>query len=275
MKIRQALIWGAKNLNKFASSALDAEVLLVFVLKKDKTWLFSHLNIDLSAKLINKYKKLISRRKKGEPVAYITNHKEFFGLDFYVDESVLIPRPETELLVDEALKFRKKKMKILDVGTGSGNIIISIMVNSKQLTDNRYYATDISSEALKIAQKNAKKHKVFSKIKFIHSDLFDNLYKIKFDLIVANLPYLQKQDIKGEITYEPKRALLGGEEGVAIIKRFLLGSKNYLAKNGKIIIEIDPRQAKTIKDMAKNIYPDKKVLLKQDLSKLDRMMILR
>jgi release factor glutamine methyltransferase len=274
MKIRQALIWGAKNFKKSKSSALDAEVLLVFVLKKDEAWLFSHLDGDLTSNKINKYQKLISCRKKGKPIAYIVHHKEFYGLDFYVNKSVLIPRPETELLVDEALKFGKKKMKILDVGTGSGCIIIALAVNSKPLTNNKYYATDISQKVLKIAQKNAKKHNI--EIHFIKSNLFKNISKnLKFDLIVANLPYLQKQDIKGEIIYEPKRALLGGEEGVAIIKRFLLGSKNYLAKNGKIIIEIDPRQAKTIKNMAKNIYPDKKVLLKQDLSKFDRMMILR
>ena len=294
MTIKEAIEFGAKQLKESKTPTLDAEVLLVFVLKKDKAWLLSHLDDDLSSKITNKYKKLISRRKKGEPIAYIIQHKEFFGLDFYVDESVLIPRPETELLVDEALKFRKKKMIILDVGTGSGCIIVAI---AKSLSDChsrldresinkidscfrrndkavKFYATDISQKALKIAKKNAKKHKV--KIKFIKSNLFKNIPKnLKFDLIVANLPYLQKQDIKGEIIFEPKRALLGGEEGVAIIKRFLLGSKNYLAKKGKIIIEIDPRQAKIIKNMAKNIYPQKKVLLKQDLSKLDRMMILR
>lgn len=280
MKTRQALIWGAKELKNLKSSAIDAEVLLIFIIKKDKTWLFSHLDGDLSSKIINKYKKLISRRKKGEPIAYIIQRKEFFGLDFYVDKSVLIPRPETELLVELALdqiSNQKYQIKnILDLGTGSGCIIVSLAKNLKPISYKlkpRYYASDISFESLKVARKNARKHK--AKIHFIKSNLFENIPSIKFDIIIANLPYLQKKDIKGEIIHEPKRALLGGEEGVAIIKRFLLGSKNYLAKKGKIIIEIDPRQTKIIKNMAKNIYPDKKVLLKQDLSQLDRMMILR
>jgi release factor glutamine methyltransferase len=273
MKIRQALIWGVKNLNNSKSSALDAEVLLVFVLKKEKTWLFSHLDDDLSSKLINKYKKLILRRKKGEPIAYITHYKEFFGLDFYVDKNVLIPRPETELLVEETLKYAKKKKKILDIGTGSGCIIIAMAVNSKPLIDNKYYATDISQKALEIARKNAKKHKV--KIHFIKSNLFKNIPKnIKFDIIIANLPYLDPRWIDAELLNEPQASLNGGKNGLAIINNFLSQTKNYLKKNGRIILEIDPRQKESSQKSAKDYFPSKNVTLKKDLSGLPRAIII-
>jgi release factor glutamine methyltransferase len=291
MKIRQALIWGVKNLNNSKSSALDAEVLLVFVLKKEKTWLFSHLDDDLSSKLINKYKKLILRRKKGEPIAYITHYKEFFGLDFYVDKNVLIPRPETELLVEETLKYAKKKKKILDIGTGSGCIIIAmaktlshshsefISESNKMLKQVqhdkkiKYYATDLSNKALEIARKNAKKHK--AKIHFIKSNLFKNISKnLKFDIIIANLPYLDPRWIDAELLNEPQASLNGGKNGLAIINNFLSQTKNYLKKNGKIILEIDPRQKESTKKSAKNYFSSKNVTLKKDLSSSPRVIII-
>ncbi len=286
--ITEALKFATKELKKSKTPALDAEVLLIFVLKKDKTWLFSHLDGDLSPKLINKYKNLIFRRKKEEPIAYITHHKEFFGLDFYIDESVLIPRPETELLVEETLKFRKKGARILDLGTGSGCIIVAIAVNSKpqhqnfwcqgkQKTVNKYYATDISSKALEIAQKNAKKHKVLSKIKFIKSDLFVSIPKnIKFDIIIANLPYLnKKQAQKASLSPEPQKALDGGKDGLRMIGAFLNGAKKCLKRKAIIIFEIDPGQKNKIKGLAKSIYPHKRVRIKKDLAGLERMVILR
>jgi len=269
-------------LNYSGVSTLEAEVLLCYLLKKDRAWLYSHQDDILARDRARRYHKLIARRQKGEPIAYITGHKEFFGLDFYVDQNVLIPRPETELLVEKTIqvlksyKLQAKKLNILDLGTGSGNIIISIRVNSKQITVNRnnYYATDISKEALKVAKKNAKKHKVFSKIQFIHSDLFDNLYEIKFDLIIANLPYLDKKWIDKELKSEPKNAFDGGKNGLEIIEKFLQKTNCYLAKNGIILIEIDPRQRNKIKKLAKKYFPNKKLTIKKDLSKFDRIVIL-
>jgi len=282
MKIRQALIWGAKELKNLKSSALDAEVLLSYVLKKDKSWLLANLDKDLSEKQLTKFKKTIFQRKKGVPVAYITGHKEFYGLDYYVDKNVLIPRPETELLVEEALKL-KNEPKILEMGTGSGCVIISMIVSSKpkhqnlwcqgkQLTDNKYYASDISIGALKIARKNARKHKV--RIHFIKSNLFQKIPKdTKFDIIIANLPYLDPKWIKGELKYEPKMALDGGLKGVKIIDKFLKKATSYLSKNGIILMEIDPRQTKFIKNKAKKYLPNKKIFFKKDLSKNNRVVI--
>ena len=212
MTIKEAL--------EFDNYSLEAEVLLCYVLKKDKSWLYSHQFNILSSDRTRRYQKLIVRRKEGVPTAYLTHSKEFFGLNFYVSESVLIPRPETELLVEGALKFRKRRPKILDVGTGSGNIIISIAKNRK----GDFYASDIAAESLKIARKNAAKHKV--KIKFYKSDLFKNLPQIKFDLIIANLPYLWNNYPK----FEPRTALDGGKNGLKIIENFFKQTNYYLPK---------------------------------------------
>ena len=257
MKIKEAL-----KLNNYS---LAAEVLLCFVLKKDKTWLLSHPYDILTSDQTRRYQKLIFRRQKGEPVAYLINHKEFFGLDFYVDESVLIPRPETEILIEEGLKILKfKNLKILDLGTGSGNIVISLAKNIKA----NFYASDISQKALKIAQKNAKRHKV--KIKFIKSDLFANMSHIKFNLIIANLPYLWKKFPK----FEPATALNGGKNGLEIIEKFLCQVKKYLDIKSVILIEIDPRQTKQIKELSKKYLPEKKIKIKKDLADLDRIAII-
>lgn len=276
MTIKKNLEFGIKQLKESKTPEIDAEVLLYHLLKKDRAWLYTHQDDALTSDQTQKYQNLISRRKKGEPLAYLTNHKEFYGLDFYVNKFVLIPRPETELLVEEALEqisnLKSKISNILDIGTGSGAVIISLAKTLKAISYKlkpKYYATDISNDALKIAKKNAKKHKV--KINFIKSDLFNNISnQLKFDLIVANLPYLWDKLPQ----FEPKIALSGGKNGLEIINRFLEEAKNYLSPKGAIIIEFDPRQTQTIKNIAKNIYPDKKISLKKDLAKLDRMLIL-
>lgn len=282
MKIRQALIWGIKNFKNSKSSVLDAEVLILRSLKQKnkrtkeqitKSFLYTNPEFKLSQTIQKKFKKLIKKRAVGIPVAYLTHHKEFFGLDFYVDKNVLIPRPETELLVEEALKYVKKKKKILDIGTGSGCIIIAMAVNSKPLIDNKYYATDISQKALKIARKNAKINKV--KIHFIKSNLFKNIPKnLKFDIIIANLPYLDPRWIDAELLNESRASLDGGKNGLAIINNFLSQAKNYLKKNGKIILEIDPRQKESTKKSAKNYFSSKNVTLKKDLSGSPRVIII-
>ena len=295
MKIKKAL--------EFDNYSLESEVLLCYLLKKDKPWLYSHQDDILTSDRTRRYQKLIFRRKKGEPIAYITHHKEFYGLDFYIDKNVLIPRPETELLVKEALDYcsseaRTKKVsssrppkaasnskyRILDLGTGSGCIIVAIATNPKSLPADatrqtlqagkilnfKFYATDISQKALKIAQKNAKKHKV--KIKFYKSDLFKNIpANLKFNLIIANLPYLWNN----YPPFEPRLALDGGGDGLEIIKKFLKQAKNHLNKRSTILLEIDPRQVSKIKKLIKKYLSKKKVSIKKDLAGLDRTAILR
>lgn len=274
MTIKEAL--------KLDNYSLEAEVLLLHSLKHkntrtlkqiSKSFLYSNSDFKLSLKAERKFKKLINKRATGVPVAYLTHHQEFYGLNFYVDGSVLVPRPETELLVELALEIIKNQeyriKNILDLGAGSGNIIISIIVNSKQITDNSFYATDVSAKALKIAELNAKKHQ--AKINFIKSDLFKNIpEKLKFDLIIANLPYLWKNFPK----FEPLTALDGGKDGLKIIEKFLQEVGSYLSPKGIILIEIDPRQAKKIKKLSKKYLPDKEIAIKKDLAGLDRVAVL-
>lgn len=257
------------------SAEIDTQILLEFVTKKSREFLLSHPEYELSAKEYESILKLVDRRKSIYPMAYITGQKEFFGIDFEVTPDVLIPRPETELLVENALDFLKarscKPTAVLDIGTGSGNIIISIAkANSLKLTANSYFASDISVNALKVAKKNAKKHSVEKQIEFIQSDLFENI-KGKFDLIIANLPYvpIDGSDDK-EIKFEPQSAIFSKDNGTEIIKKFLDQTQDHINKEGLILVEVDPRNAIELKNYAIKLY--KSVELKKDFSGIYRVI---
>jgi len=266
------------------SAELDCQVLFSFILKKDRGWLFAHPDFEINPENENKINELLNRRLEGEPIAYLTNNKEFYGLDFYVDKRVLIPRPESEWLVERSIKYLescikyKKLPKVLDLGTGTGNIIISVAKSPSSIHNplTTFYASDISKEALDVARKNAKYHSV--KINFIESDLFKNIDQdIKFNLIIANLPYVPKKVdseklIVDSIKYEPQNAIFANNNGAEIIKRFLIEAKNYLTSNGQILIELDPRNAKIIKICAEDIFSSANLNLTKDLAGFDRYL---
>jgi release factor glutamine methyltransferase len=220
MTIKEALKQAADKLKKSTSPQLDAEVLLCFVLNKDKSFLYSNLDKELSGQQVTKFEKLITQRQKGVPIAYLTNHKEFFGLDFYIDKNVLIPRPETEGLVELILQTanNRKYLNILDIGTGSGVIIISLaklsFAHSVEL-GHRYFASDISTVALKVAKRNAKRHKV--KVTFKQGSLLTPWKNQRFDIIVANLPYLSKET-DPSTKFEPKKALIATNKGLRLFE---------------------------------------------------------
>jgi len=293
MILSKALKIGSQKLAKISTtSQLDAEILLVEALKKSskkfskigREYLYSHPEDEIGP-ATKIYQKFLRKRARGVPIAYITGHKEFFGFDFLVSKSVLIPRPETEILIEETLKIIKSQISIrqsanksqillADIGTGCGNIIISLattMLRSMEVKNPeriKFYATDISEKALRIAQKNARHHKVFSKIKFYQGDLFKALPKNqKFDLICANLPYL-KSDFKSihSISYEPRKALDGGKNGLEIIERLLKQSSNHLKSKAVILLEINPEQILKIKKIACQILPQAKIKIIKDLS---------
>lgn len=264
---------------------LDARIIIKYVLDLDDAIFFRDIDRKLSIKQIDAIKKLVARRAKGEPVAYLTGHKEFYGLDFFVNYDVLIPRPESEWIVEQALDkltVNRKPLTVLDIGTGSGNIIISII---KSLSTNHYaltpifFAADISKSALKVARKNARIHGT-NNIKFIQSDLFKNIdSNVKFDLMVANLPYVPKKVnsekwIMDSIDFEPKNAIFAADNGAAIIKKFLREAKDRLTPNGAILIELDPRNAIDLKNYAKKLYPNSTIELKKDLVGLNRYLTL-
>ncbi|MEI8143040.1 MAG: peptide chain release factor N(5)-glutamine methyltransferase [Candidatus Berkelbacteria bacterium] len=274
-----------------SSPSLDAEVLICHALNIAKKDLILQADQNLTAKKIAKIEDLIHRRKNGEPIAYILKQKEFYGLNFIVSPAVLIPRPESEWLIETALDkiqqaARKKQLencktcftlRVLDLGTGSGCLGISLINESKKLSPvfcnllSEYCASDVSPVALNVARKNAKIHQI-KNIKFIHSDLFSNrfLHK-KFDLIIANLPYVPK-DLKtmDELRYEPSGAIFADDNGSDIIKKFLDQVPNYLSNNSTILIELDPRNAQEVQRYAKKIF--KNVELTKDLAGLDRYL---
>lgn len=269
------------------SPELDARLIFEFVLNI-RTEDFYKNNLELGQSQINNINKLIARRSKNEPLAYLTGHKEFFGLDFYVNQNVLIPRPESEWLVENSIKYledrirhtqiQTTKYQILDVGTGSGCLIISIakQFNNKTIDQCKYYASDISDKALNVALKNAKNHQ--TDINFIQSDLFKNIEReLKFDLIIANLPYVPFEsklntDYRLPTSYEPQNAIFARDNGTEIIKRFLLEVKDRLNNGGTILIELDPRNASEIKKFAKNIFNNTE--LEKDLAGFNRYLIL-
>ena len=263
------------------SADLDARVLVKFVLKIDENVLFKNLDQTVNKKAASKIQELASRRTSYEPVAYLTKHKEFFNLNFYVNENVLIPRPETEYLVEESIKFLKsikRKQNIIDIGTGSGNIIISIVKSLDKLSTQQtfdFFATDISSSALKIAIHNAKQNGVYNKINFLESDLFSNKdLPEKFDLIVANLPYVPENEVDSSVKFEPKNAIFAQENGTKIIKKFLLQARDHINANGLIIIELDPRNALELKIFASETFA-KKAELEKDLAENNRYLLLQ
>ncbi len=267
-----------ESLKKYPTIEID--LLLTHVLGKTKEFLYTHPNHKLTIKQFNNLTKLVKRRLKGEPIAYIVGYKYFYGLKFKVTPNVLIPRPETEWLVERSLSILREltavkngSIKVLDLGTGSGNIIISL---SSKIQDSsskiNFFASDISKSASNIAKLNSVKHK--TKVKFIHSDLFNNVNQ-KFDLIITNLPYTSTdnyQKLLSDLEYEPKRALTDGTDSWQIYKRFFSQVGNHLRPNGIILLEIDPKAKPFITRYAKHYLPKTKLRFFKDLRSLWRYM---
>ncbi|MFL2878802.1 MAG: peptide chain release factor N(5)-glutamine methyltransferase [Candidatus Pelagibacter sp.] len=240
--IQEELKRGSKFLKKnfINTYKIDSELLLGKVLNKGREYLFLNYKENLSDELIKKFESLLKRRKKKEPVAYILNCKEFWKNNFYVDQNVLIPRPDTEILVEEIMKLygKQKKLSILDVGTGSGCIIISILKERQKF---RATAIDISKKALNIAKYNAKMHHLNNRIKFYKSSV-DNFFKHKYDLIVSNPPYISKLKLKyldkDILGFEPTLALEGGIDGFNVFSKIVKKSSMFLKIGGKLVLEI-------------------------------------
>ena len=219
---------------------LDAEILLSSVLNKDLKEIIIEKKLYLNQSNINTFKEFIQRRKYGEPIAYILKKKEFWKYNFYVDNNVLIPRPDTEIIVEETLKLlnNDKKKFVLDVGTGSGCIIISLANERPNLIGT---AIDISKKALKVAKINAKMHQLLNRIKFYNSSV-DNFFKGKYDLIVSNPPYIRKLELKyldrDIIGFEPLVSLNGGLDGSFVFNKVIKKSSSLLKIGGKLVLEI-------------------------------------
>lgn len=259
---------------KITSAWLDAEILLGFVLKKNRAFIISHGEFLLHHLQLKAFNKLIKLRSEHFPIAYLTSHQEFYGLDFFVNSNVLVPRPESELLVDLAVKAytSKPNSTIIDIGTGSGCLIISALhslKNKKSLP--QVFALDISAKALTVAKKNARFHQ--KNINFIKGNLLQPLFKRSSFLssknsliILANLPYVPHTIVTSEpsISQEPTQALDGGPDGLAHYRQLALEIENLIIKRPSSIIlfcEINPEQKKDFKDIWN--YP---IIFKKDLA---------
>ena len=255
MEILELINFGSQQLkNKnINSSRLDSEILLAKVLNKKREDLLINLDHKVSPQIIGSFNKLIKRRSFKEPIAYILKEKEFWSMSFFVDSNTLIPRPETELIVEKVVNiFKKKDIHILDIGTGTGCILLSIL---RELKNSSGIGVDISQKAILIAIKNSIKHKLSHRSKFYRKSLTDT-YNSKFDLIVSNPPYIKKKDIKNlddDIKrFEPKLALDGGNDGLDVIKKVIYKSKNILKLDGMLALEIGNEQHKEVSDILRN-----------------------
>ncbi|HMR55583.1 MAG TPA: peptide chain release factor N(5)-glutamine methyltransferase [Candidatus Doudnabacteria bacterium] len=253
----------------------EIELLLGHVLKQSKEFLYLHPDLVLSKTQQSKFNKLLSEFQDGKPVAYLIGHKYFYGFKFKVNKHTLIPRPESEWLVDKAIALTKgiNSPKIIDIGTGSGCLAISI---GKILTNNpKIYATDISPRALEIAKHNAKQQKVG--IKFKIQDLLKNDMK-KYDLIIANLPYVPKktyQKFKSNLKFEPKSALVDPINDFGLYEKLLTKLSVNMSPNGNLLLEIDPSMKSLIKNWLKKNMPRTKVTFARDIHKLWRYCRIR
>lgn len=255
---------------------------MAHTLQQDRTWLFTHSGTLLSPAQIAAFQQQVARRNQREPVAYIVQQRAFFGLDFWVTPDVLVPRPETELLVETALELAQQHpsgapLALADVGTGSGCIAVAL---ARHLPQARVWASDISPAALAVARKNAALHGVAQRITFTKGDLLTGLPNA-LDLIVSNPPYVAQAVVASPDTmpevrlFEPRLALDGGPSGLEVIERLLAQAATRLQPAGSLLVEIGFDQGQAVHALAKQYFPAATVRIKPDLAGLDRLLVVR
>jgi release factor glutamine methyltransferase len=260
--------------NKIPNPHLDSEILLSSSIKRDKKHIILNPKELLNPGQLDKFKGLIERRKKGEPIAYLINKKEFWKDEFFVNKDVLIPRPDTELIIEQVLKIylKDKKLQVLDIGTGSGCILLSIL---RERTN--FYGTgiDISKKSINVSKINAKQLNLTNRVKFVHSSV-DNFNIGKYNLIVSNPPYIELLNLKylekNVVNFEPKLALSGGFDGFSKIRKVISKASTLIKKNGKFILEIGFNQKNKVKSILKEerFYINKTI---KDYGNNDRCII--
>ncbi|MDA7695695.1 peptide chain release factor N(5)-glutamine methyltransferase [Candidatus Pelagibacter sp.] len=260
--------------NKIANPQLDSEILLSNSIKRDKKHIILNPKEVLNAEQLGKFKSLIERRKKGEPIAYLINKKEFWKDEFFVNKDVLIPRPDSELIIEQVLKIYSKddQLQVLDIGTGSGCILLSILKERSN-----FYGTgiDISKKSINVSKYNAKQLNLTNRIKFFHSSV-DNFNNGKYDIIVSNPPYIEQLSLKylekDVVNFEPKLALSGGFDGFSKIRKVINKASILIKKNGKFILEIGFNQKNKVIKILKEegFYVNKAI---KDYGNNDRCVI--
>lgn len=281
MNIKELREFGKKKLieNNIDEAIFKVNILLEHVLKMDKMQLLLNDESKVPSTLEREYIDSIEKIVRGTPIQYITNKQEFMGLNFWVDESVLIPQPDTEVLVEETIKRIKKDSKILDLCTGSGAIAISLVHYLKNNFNLEIYASDISEKAIEIAKRNELNIEKNNQIKFINSDMFKSMPYNDFDIIVSNPPYIEKgiiHNLSREVQNEPHIALDGGEDGLDYYRIIAKEGYKHLKHGGYILLEIGYNQRKNITDIFKE-YDDKYCDIEciKDLNMHDRVILIK
>ncbi len=282
--IGRVLIAATERLRDAGSptASLDAQVILAHALDVERSWLFAHYDHELTASEAERYTDLIARRAASEPVAYLVGHKEFYGLDLLVDRRVLIPRPETEMLVDAVLEWiddyctpdsHATPVLVADIGTGSGAIALAVAAETSSV---QVYATDISADALEVARYNADRLDLGQRVTFYHGDMLTPLPE-PVDILVANLPYVRQDEYQALDVdvhdYEPQMALESGPEGLDAIRRLLIQAPHNLRPSGLIVLEIGHNQGEAVAALATESLPQAQwVSVEQDYSGHDRVV---
>lgn len=277
--IKSAITEGAATL-KIAGvdgSRNEANLLLMYVLGRDRTFLLAHGDETVSFNQIDQYQSLVARRAAGYPLQYLTGRQEFFKLDFEVTPAVLIPRPETELIVEAGIEILRDKAapSFADLGTGSGAIAISLL---QELPLARAIAVDVSAAALEVAKRNAERHNVIARLQLVKSDLFSAIDSLEsFDLILSNPPYVRATDLirlPREVTHEPTGALDGGPDGLTVIRRLLRDASDFLCAQGYLVFEIGFDQHEAVKRLVDDAVWEL-IESRKDLQGIPRTVVLR
>ncbi|MBO0778385.1 MAG: peptide chain release factor N(5)-glutamine methyltransferase [Ktedonobacteraceae bacterium] len=285
MTIREAQSRGIHLLSQTSPDQrgvnLDVRVLLMHVLGVESTTLYAYPERMLTPEQQRQFLSLIERRQRGEPVAYLVGHKEFYGLDFLVDARVLIPRPETELLVETALAGIRTRIAagrlpiVADIGTGSGAIPITLAVEEPRLPF--VYACDISPDALDVARSNCQRHHVEARVRLLQGDLLEPLPE-PVDILLANLPYVgttETESLAPDVyAYEPHQALFSGQYGLDLLQRFCKEAREFgtLKVGSIILLEIGYQQCQPLTDLIKELWPQARVTCTQDYAGWDRLL---
>lgn len=279
MRLREAWVRSRKRLERASipDAGIEAEVLLRNALGIDRATFLASPERELSDEDAEAFERTVQRRVGGEPLSYITGHREFYGLDFVVSPDVLVPRQETEFLIEAVLEYARSRpvdeesLTISDIGTGSGCIAVALGAHLPKAT---VYATDVSLEALRVAGENIRRHGLEGRIQLRHGDLFEALDG-PVDVVVSNPPYLSTEEateLPPDVQREPGVALVAGTDGMDVLGRLIVGAREYVKPGGLLAMEIDPRRLEAVMGLVGRTYADGEIAVIKDHAGLERVV---
>lgn len=282
MRLREAWARSRRQLEgaSIPDADIEAQVLLRNALGIDRATFHASLDRELGDEDVEAFERTVQRRVEGEPLSYITGHREFYGLDFVVTPDVLVPRQETEFLVEAVLGYARSRaededaLTIADIGTGSGCIAVALAHHLPKAT---VYATDVSREALRVAGENVRRHGLEGRVRLRHGDLFEALDG-PVDVVVSNPPYLSMEEtahLPPDVKREPSVALVAGLDGMDVLSRLIVGAREYVKTGGLLALEIDPRRVEAVERLVGRIFPGGEIAVVKDHAGLERVVTVR